>query len=361
MGAILEYKCPCCCGPLQFDTDSQKMKCPYCDNEFDAETLKANDDILKEEKPDMMDWSSQPGNEWMQGELDGQKVYLCNSCGGQIICDDTTGATDCPYCGSPVVLVGQFAGDKRPDLIIPFKLDKEAAKAGFKQHLQKKRLLPKQFRKDSYIDEIKGVYVPFWLFGAKADAQAYYHATKVTCWSDSQYNYTKTSHFRLFRSGSLSFDRVPVDGSSKMADDLMESIEPYYAQDEVPFQTAYLSGYIADKYDVDSDASISRANDRIKKSTLDQMATTATGYTTVTPENASVQFKNSSVRYALYPVWLLTAKWNGEIYNFAMNGQTGKFVGNLPMDKGAYWRWTGLIALIATIIAFGVSWFLFLN
>ncbi|MGN0612038.1 MAG: hypothetical protein ACI4JI_09650 [Ruminiclostridium sp.] len=361
MGAILEYKCPCCCGPLQFDTDSQKMKCPYCDNEFDAETLKANDDILKEEKPDMMDWSSQPGNEWMQGELDGQKVYLCNSCGGQIICDDTTGSTDCPYCGSPVVLVGQFAGDKRPDLIIPFKLDKEAAKAGFKQHLQKKRLLPKQFRKDSYIDEVKGVYVPFWLFGADADAQAYYHATKVSCWSDSQYNYTKTSHFRLFRSGSLSFERVPVDGSSKMADDLMESIEPYYAQDEVPFQTAYLSGYIADKYDVDSDASIGRANDRIKKSTLDQMATTAMGYTTVTPENASVQFKNSSVKYALYPVWLLTAKWNGEIYNFAMNGQTGKFVGNLPMDKGAYWRWTGLIALIATVIAFGVSWFLFLN
>ena len=221
--------------------------------------------------------------------------------------------------------------------------------------------MPKQFRKDSYIDEVKGVYVPFWLFGADADAQAYYHATKVTCWSDSRYNYTKTSHFRLFRSGSLSFDRVPVDGSSKMADDLMESLEPYYAQDEVPFQTAYLSGYIADKYDVDSDASIGRANDRIKKSTLDQMATTATGYTTVTPENASVQFKNSSVKYALYPVWLLTAKWNGEIYNFAMNGQTGKFVGNLPIDKGAYWRWTGLIALIATIIAFGVSWFLFLN
>ena len=58
MGAILEYKCPCCSGPLQFDTDAQKMKCPYCDNEFDAETLKSNDDILKEEKPDMMDWST---------------------------------------------------------------------------------------------------------------------------------------------------------------------------------------------------------------------------------------------------------------------------------------------------------------
>ena len=227
MGAILEYKCPCCSGPLQFDTDAQKMKCPYCDNEFDAETLKSNDDILKEEKPDMMDWSSQPGNEWMQGELEGQKVYLCNSCGGQIVCDDTTGATDCPYCGSPVVMVGQFAGDKRPDIIIPFKLDKEAAKNGFKQHLCKKRLLPKAFRTDSYIDDIKGVYVPFWLYDAHADAQAYFHGTKVKSWSDDKYNYTKTSHYRLYRNGSMDYERVPVDGSSKMADDLMESIEPF--------------------------------------------------------------------------------------------------------------------------------------
>lgn len=361
MGAILEYKCPCCSGPLQFDTDAQKMKCPYCDNEFDAETLKSNDDILKEEKPDMMDWSSQPGNEWMQGELEGQKVYLCNSCGGQIVCDDTTGATDCPYCGSPVVMVGQFAGDKRPDIIIPFKLDKEAAKNGFKQHLCKKRLLPKAFRTDSYIDDIKGVYVPFWLYDAHADAQAYFHGTKVKSWSDDKYNYTKTSHYRLYRNGSMDYERVPVDGSSKMADDLMESLEPFTADGEVAFQTAYLSGYIADKYDVDSNESNARANERIKKSTLDRLTSTTTDFTSVTTESSSVQLDNGTVKYALYPVWLLTAKWNGDIYNFAMNGQTGKFVGNLPLDKGAYWRWTGLIALIATVAALAVSAFVLLN
>lgn len=361
MGAILEYKCPCCGGPLQFDTDVQKMKCPYCDNEFDAETLKENDDILKEEKPDMMDWSSQPGNEWMKGELDGQKVYLCNSCGGQIVCDETTGASECPYCGSPVVMTGQFAGDKRPDIIIPFKLDKEAAKEGFKNHLCKKRLLPKAFRSNSYIEEVKGVYVPFWLYDADADAQAYYRATKVETWSDSKYNYTKTSYYRLFRSGSLSFERVPVDGSTKLADDLTESLEPFTADGEVPFQTAYLSGYMADKYDVDSQTGNARANDRVKKSTLDKLTETTEGYSTVTPENSSVQLANGTVKYALYPVWLLAAKWNGKVYNFAMNGQTGKFVGDLPMDKGAYWRWTGLIALIAALLTFGAAWLLFLK
>ena len=168
------------------------MKCPFCDNEFDAERYIYFYDILKEEKPDMMDWSSQPGNEWMKGELDGQKVYLCNSCGGQIVCDETTGASECPYCGSPVVMTGQFAGDKRPDIIIPFKLDKEAAKEGFKNHLSKNRLLPKAFRSNSYIEEVKGVYVPFWLYDADADAHGYYGWTNVETWSDSKYYYTMT-------------------------------------------------------------------------------------------------------------------------------------------------------------------------
>lgn len=112
---------------------------------------------------------------------------------------------------------------------------------------------------------------------------------------------------------------------------------------------------MADKYDVDYTEGNGRANERIKKSTLDRLSTTTAGYTTVTPENSSVQLRNGTVKYALYPVWLLTAKWNGGVYNFAMNGQTGKFVGNLPLDRGAYWRWTGLIALIATAVSFAVS------
>lgn len=159
----------------------------------------------------------------------------------------------------------------------------------------------------------------------------------------------------------MDYERVPVDGSSKMADDLMESLEPFTADGEVAFQTAYLSGYIADKYDVDSNESNGRANERIKKSTLDRLTSTTTDFTSVTTESSSVQLDNGTVKYALYPVWLLTAKWNGDIYNFAMNGQTGKFVGNLPLDKGAYWRWTGLIALIATVAALAVSAFVLLN
>lgn len=358
MATLMDYKCPCCGAPISFNSDAQKMVCQYCSNEFEMETLKSFDEALKEEQPDQMDWASQPGNEWMKEELDGKSLYLCNSCGGQIISDANTGATSCPYCGSPVVIMGQFAGDLRPDIIIPFKLDKEAAKAALKKHYNGKKLLPKSFRDDNYIDDIKGLYVPFWLFDAKANAQIRYRATRTRHWSDSKYNYSETQYYMVNRAGSLGFNAVPVDGSSKMADDLMESIEPFDISAAVPFQSAYLSGFLADKYDVTSEQSIDRANERIKKSTEQTFRETVQGYTTVTAESTNVQFTGSQIRYALYPVWILSTKWNDKTYTFAMNGQTGKFVGDLPCDKGAYWRWFGIIGGISAALAFGAQ-FLF--
>ena len=156
----------------------------------------------------------------------------------------------------------------------------------------------------------------------------------------------------------MSFDRIPVDGSAKMPDDLMESIEPFNFNDAVDFKTAYLAGYLADKYDVTADESIGRANERVRKSTESALAATALGYTTVTPQSVNVRLKNGVARYALYPVWILNTTWNGEKYTFAMNGQTGKFVGNLPLDKGAYARWLLGVSGIAAAIAFGITYLL---
>ena len=157
MAGMLEYKCPCCDGAIQFDSATQKMKCPYCDTEFDVDTLKGYDEELKDEKPSEMEWAT-PGGSWAEGETAGLHTYSCKSCGGEIVGDDTMAASACPFCGNPIVLTGQFAGTLRPDLIIPFKLDKKAAKAKLQEHLKGKTLLPRVFRSQNHIDEIKGVY-----------------------------------------------------------------------------------------------------------------------------------------------------------------------------------------------------------
>lgn len=357
MQTLQEYKCPCCGGAIAFDASLQKLKCPYCDTEYAPETLIGYDAALSEE-PDCMEWETSATAAWQEGETDGLRTYVCRSCGGEIVGDETTAATSCPFCGNPVVMMGQFSGARKPDLVIPFKLDKKAAKTGLQKHLTGKRLLPKIFKDQNHIDEIKGVYVPFWLFDTEASAQVSYRAAKVRTWSDSKYNYTETSHFLVRRGGSVGFEHVPVDGSSKMPDDLMESIEPYDHSAAVDFQTAYLAGYLADTYDVDAEQSVERANARVKKSTEDAFAATVQGYQTVTPEQSSIQLRGGRVRYALYPVWLLNTTWQGKRYLFAMNGQTGKFVGDLPVDKAAARKWTlGLTALFAAL-AYGAAWLL---
>ncbi len=360
MQALKEYKCPCCGGAIEFDSATQNMKCPYCDTEFDVETLKGYDEDLKSERPDEFNWESRAGSEWHEDEAGGLRSYICNSCGGEIVGDETTAATSCPFCGNPVVMSGQLSGSLKPDYVIPFKLGKNEAKAALRKHYSGKRLLPKIFADENHIDEVKGIYVPFWLFDADAEASIRYRATRIRVWSDRNYNYTETSHFSVFRGGNIGFGRVPVDGSSKMADDLMESIEPYDFSDAVDFQTAYLSGYFADKYDVDADASIERANLRIKQSTEAAFSATVKGYSSVVPESTGIRLKNGSAKYALYPVWILNTDWNGKKYTFAMNGQTGKLVGDLPMDSSAYFKWFfGLTAAVGAA-AFALSYLIWL-
>ena len=339
MSLLQDFKCPCCGGAIKFDSSSGQMKCPYCDSEFDPEVIASYNADVSADHGDDMSWQTDAGGTWQEGEEEGLRVYVCNSCGGEIVGDENTAATSCPYCNNSVVMKGNLSGALKPDLVIPFKLDKKAAKEALKKHCEGKPLLPKIFKDENHIDEIKGIYVPFWLFDTDSEADVRYRATKVRVWSDSNYNYTETRHFAVKRSGSLGFENVPVDGSTKMADDLMESVEPYDMSEAVDFETAYLAGFFADKYDVDASASVERANERIKRSTEDVFASTVRGFATVVPEHSSVRFKNGSAKYALLPVWILNTTWNGEKYTFAMNGQTGKMVGDLPMDKSAYKKW----------------------
>ena len=352
MPELREYKCPCCGGVIEFNSAGQNMRCPYCDTEFDIQTLESFDTEVKQDAADNMTWESTGGGEWQEGEAENLRSYICNSCGGEVVGDGQTAATECPFCGNPVMVPGQLSGALRPDLVIPFQIDKEAAKEALRKHYKGKLLMPKVFKDENHIDEIKGIYVPFWLYDTDTQASIRYKATTVRAWSDSNYNYTETCYYAVRRGGFVGFENVPVDGSSKMEDELMESIEPFDRSKAVPFHTAYLSGYLADRYDVESDDCINRANQRIKQSTEDAFRDTVRGYATVVTESSSVNFRNGKAQYALYPVWILNTNWNGKKYTFAVNGQTGKIAGDLPMDKSLYTRW--LLGLTAAVGAVGM-------
>jgi len=236
--------------------------------------------------------------------------------------------------------------------VIPFKLDKQSAVDALKKYYRNKRFLPPSFAEGNHIDEIKGVYVPFWLYDAETEAAMRFRGTRVSVRRSGDYEIIDTDHFRVTREGSIVFERVPVDGSSKMPDAHMDSIEPFNYADLKPFSTAYMPGFLADKYDEDAEACSERANNRIVNSTERAFAATAIGYATLKREYTRIEVKKGEVRYALMPVWLLSTRWDGKNFFFAMNGQTGKLIGDLPVDKGRYWSWFIRIAApMAAVLA----------
>lgn len=326
---ISGYKCPCCSAPLTFDGASQQMMCSNCSNSFDVAVLdQFKQETESSDRESNFDWSRVDGE-----QIDGTVVYTCPSCGGEIIGDSATAATKCPYCDNVAILESQVSGMLKPDIVIPFKTTKEQAISALKEFYKGKKLLPNSFRDENRIREIRGIYVPFWLFDCEAHASITYDATRFSTWVAGDYKYTKTDHFAAVREGKLDFMGLPVDASSKMDDAFMDSLEPYDYSAAVPFDTAYLSGYLADKFDVGTKESLPRANSRVRNTTEDAFRSTVVGYAAVTTRNSSIHTNNGQIRYALLPVWILNTKYEGKIYTFAMNGQTGKMIGELPIDK----------------------------
>ncbi|RGH39985.1 hypothetical protein DW901_06930 [Firmicutes bacterium AM41-5BH] len=364
MSGIVEYKCPACGGAMEFDSTLQKMNCPYCDTtmtveEFEAMQKKDEDNTGNVQQSENAQWSSGGNNQWQDGETDNMAVYVCESCGGEIIADKTTGATTCPFCDNKIVMKGNFAGDLKPDCVIPFKLDKKAAKEAYIKHLKGKKYLPKVFKDENHIDEIKGVYVPFWLFDASVQADITYEAENIKIWDDGDTEYTEHEIYNAVRGGAETFSHVPADASKKMDDVLMESIEPFNYQDAVPFQSAYLAGYIADRYDVDKEERMQRAEERMKQAISNNLRKTVTGYASVKQLGGNFQFPEASYQYALYPVWILNTTWHNEKFVFAMNGQTGKLTGDLPLDKKAFRLTLLMRGGIFSIVFIALLWLLF--
>jgi len=366
----VNYKCPSCGGPLHFDSASGKLKCDYCLSvykpdeiaemygdkgkgkqqvEFDQE---AEADVMSRKEDEITvggkwDASTIPAD-W--GEDSANMVaYSCPSCGGEILAEASTAATSCPYCGNPTIIESKLSGSMRPQYIIPFKLDQKAAAAAYQKFCKKRVLLPKTFSSNSTIEKLRGIYVPFWLFDSNVSGDYSFLGENSSTHREGDYIVTRRSQFSIRRSVDVGFRFIPTDASRNMPDDLMDSLEPYDYSQMTQFSTSYLPGYLADRSDVSIDESSDRAKTRAVESAqnIAFMDARKGPYASVLPYGSRVSFSKGEVHYALLPVYILKVGWNGKNYLYAMNGQTGKFVGDLPVDKG---RFMGLFGGISAAL-----------
>lgn len=361
---LTNYQCPACTGPLRYDGGSGRLQCDYCGSSFTVAEIEkiyqekldqaeqAAIEALEAEAAEVSGDEVFAADESWDGESEGMKLYHCPSCGAELLFDATTAATSCPYCGNPTVVPGQFHGMLRPDYILPFKITREQAVQELKQYYKGRPLLPKTFSDHNHLEEIKGLYVPFWLFDSTVIGDMSYRATRVFSNRRGDEMITTTEYYDVRRAGTVRFVRIPADGSKKMPDDLMDSIEPFDYNEMKPFSTAYMPGYMADIYDVDDRESFERAKKRSENTSGQIFDSSISGYSSVTPTGRRLEVHREKTAYALLPVWMLSTRWNGQNFIFAMNGQTGKFIGDLPISKGRYLAWfAGIAAPLAALLA----------
>ncbi len=356
MGVIV-YKCINCGGPLAFKAESQNWTCDYCLSEFSEQDVK---DFISNEQASI---EAAMSGEALEQRIEQDKEYedkatgySCNSCGAEIVTDDITAATFCYYCHNPTILPRRLQGEFRPEKVIPFKLNRDKATEIFIKWCKKKPLLSKFFTSTSQLEKLTGIYVPFWLFDSDTSGSVNGEATRVRSYTRGDTRYTETKYYHVVREGEAAFKAVPADGSIKMDDELMEILEPYDYSELKDFSMSYLSGYFAEKYDMDQNDVYERVSKIIRKNLSSLLQGTIQGYNGVTIKNSNVQLKNVEAAYVLLPLWMFTYQFKGKTYVFAMNGQTGKIAGRLPISIGRASTWFGIVSasVFATLFVGGL-------
>lgn len=340
-----DYKCPSCDAILKFNPKGQNWKCEYCKHEFNLDELKEyNKKIGRKELKDEHKTK-------LEKDINGMDIYTCSNCGAQIVADENTSATFCVYCKNTAILKNKLVDEFNPDYVIPFKYIKEDAILKFKDIGKGRPLMPKFFNDQKNIEEIKGIYIPFWLYDIKTDGTIEADCKRITSWRSGDYQYTKTDIYLATRSGNFQYSKIPVDGSKHFEDDIMNSIEPFDYNDLKEFNHSYLSGFLAEKYDVLSDEALEIAFKRSEESTINALKNDINGFTSVTVKSSNINKEKLKDEYALMPVWLLNIKYKDKLHTFAMNGQTGKMIGDIPVDP--------MKALMWWLVVFGISMIVF--
>lgn len=321
ISVLLHYKCPSCGGNMAFNVDTGALLCPNCGHEENIETY---DEGYIEQVFDQED----------------AVEYRCDNCGGTVLTDKDTTATSCSFCGAGVVMGDRVIGKLAPAQVIPFSISKEEAQETFKKWAKSGRFTPKSFAFDSRIENITGMYVPYFIYDLHAKVKLDGIGTRVSSYRKGDYIYTETKYYRIIRDFDLYYNKVPADASEKMQDDIMDKVEPYHYDALKVFKTPYLAGYLAEKYTYDAKDLFTRIQSKVHPYANQYLQNTLTSYATITDRNEAIDTKEMTNKYVLFPIWLVSYDYEHEKHTIVMNGQTGKIVGKIPLSFGKMTLWT---------------------
>ena len=322
------YRCKDCGGNAVYDPKKKKMVCESC------------------------------GNEETQEKILQEKLHICNNCGAEIESKKTDLALKCPYCGTYVIFEDRMKDAYKPDLALPFVIDRKEAIEIIRKNFAKKMFIPKDFCSTSSLESLQGRYVPFWMYDMETHVHFEGEGRKIRTWTEGDYDCTETSIYRLVRDFNVNYDKIPVDASKNMPDEKMDLVEPYKYAALGKFRSKYLSGFQAEIYDENKEELLPRAQKKAKKYTEGYLDEYNNSYSSVKTAIKKVDSKEMNSYYTFLPVWRYVYRYQGTNYEFFVNGQTGKAIGTPPTSKARMFSWFAAVTCSLFFLAETILYFL---
>lgn len=348
MGTV-NYKCPNCGGNVEFDVGSNLLFCAFCGQFYQPDEVNTNVEV-KDEKTVQSWHSDQIEEDTADSGVSGQgtleetsdnymdvNIFLCSSCGAEIMTNDVEVSKFCAYCGQSTIIFDRVSKEKRPDKILPFRLTKEDAISTVNEHFHKAVYLPDEVENIS-VNSVYGIYMPYWVYDSHMEM-----GLKIEQKSD---NGTKV--FDFFDTKDMP---VTLDASKRLNDNVSLVLNPFPVVEAVDFDPGYLSGFFADRYDVSfesrkedayhviSDSLKEELYERIPDSNIKQMRDT---YGALYEQIEALALKESTydtkyelkgIEYAFLPIYFITFRVKNRLINILVNGATGRVVGSIPVDE----------------------------
>ena len=346
---VITHKCPNCGGALTFDPGDQKFHCPFCLSIFTESEVTAfeqkqkeaqladgtapeNQPITEETEPALKEAITEKAEE-KAAQMD---LFLCPNCGAEIVTDATTAATYCYFCHNPVVLSGRLSGEFLPNKVLPFAIEKAEATAKFLEWAQKKWFVPRDFFDQAQVEKLTGVYFPYWTIDAELDGQLSGTGTSLRIWRVGEIEYTEHKKFAVSRQGKMRINELIKNALSKnVQQKMVTGVQPFPLDKAVDFRSQYLAGFQAEKRDIEYQTLKNEVQKELSGYAENLLSSTVNGYTSFNRTQRNIEITKETNHYVLLPVWLVTYRAddpNKNVFYYAMNGQTGKVSGVLPIS-----------------------------
>ncbi len=338
-----DKKCPNCGATVVFDPASGKMHCDYCGYSCELPSADSENEICE------MDFEAAIHTESFNwGEQ--KKEVQCKQCGAVTVYDALETAAVCPFCGSTSVMPAATENTIAPGAVCPFAITKEQAGERFSKWLKGKLFAPRKAKRSASPEAFQGVYLPYWTYDAQTTSNFTGRAGYDRKEKDRDGNTRTVTDWRHV-SGVYQefFDDITVMASKRQKDSGVRACEPFDFSKLVPYSPQVLAGFVAERYSVGLQEGWESAQRTIQSrlySTIPSYIRRHWNADRTDSVRFSTLYSNITYKYLLVPTWISSFKYKDKVYQFAVNGQTGKVGGKSPVSA---WR---VILLILAIIAF---------